>query len=239
MRKIMIGVMMVACLAFAGAANAAVINEWVSNDTSTDTHEFIELCGNPGESLDGLTVVLIEGETSKGNIDRVIDLTGYSIGMSGYFVIGDAAVSPDLLMSDGFIENGGNNILLVSGFTGALNDDIDADDDCVEEVSIGTIVDGVGYGYGYAAADCITYYGITPVGPDGTYDPAGGARCDDCDAFGGEWYMICLNGTEPTDPGCLEDDGYFINRATPGAANGCSPVSNEPSSWGSVKSLYR
>ena len=39
-------------------------------------------------------------------------------------VIGGAAVNPDLQMPDGWIENGGNNILLVETFTGQVGGDI-------------------------------------------------------------------------------------------------------------------
>ncbi len=242
MRKIMLTVLMAACLAIAGAANAVVINEWVSNDISGDDHEFIELCGNPGESLDGLTIVLVEGEgASSGLIDNIISLNGYSVGATGYFVVGDAAVNPDLELADGWIENGGNNILLLADFDAGLypiGTDIDADGDCVADFSIGTVVDGVGYGIP-DSGDCMTYYGITGVGPDGSYDPAGGARCDDCDAVGGEWYIICLNGTESTGSGCTVEDGYYVSYATPGATNACSTVANQESTWGGVKDMYR
>lgn len=243
MRKFFIAL---TCLTFmlAGSAGAVLVNEFVANDISTDDYEFIELCGDPGESLGNLTVVLIEGETSKGTIDRIIPLAGYTMGANGYFVIGDPLVNPDLEMAAGWIENGGNNILLLADFDAEqfpVGTDIDAEDDCIADFSIGTVVDGVGYGYGYEAADCITYYGIPDLGPDGTYDPAGGARCDDCDEAG-EWYMICMNGTQPESDGgieCLEDDGYYIGWATPGAPNDCSPVSNEGSTWGDLKAQYR
>lgn len=243
MRKVMISIMALAVICFGfGVANAVMINEWVSNDLSTDDYQFIELCGDPGESLDGLTIVMVEGEgTGAGLIDYVFDLTGYSITASGLFVMGNANVLPDYQIDGGFLENGGNNILLVQGFNSTEGTDIDVDDDCVADFSIGTIVDGVGYGYGYGAADCITYYGIPDVGPDGTYDPAGGARCDHCDLIGGEWFMICINGTEPGPTGseCLEADGYYIGWATPGQTNDCSPVPTENNSWGGLKSQYR
>ncbi|MFH1844622.1 MAG: hypothetical protein ABIF77_15585 [bacterium] len=243
MRKLIIGLMTVACFGFAVSANAVMINEWVSNDISTDDHEFIELCGEPYESLDGLTIVIIEGEgTGSGIIDRIWPLSGYSIGASGYFVYGDAAVSPDVVKSE-TIENGGNNILLLRDFDDTqfpVGTDIDAEDDCIADFPIGTVVDGVGYGYGGSAVDCAYYYDIPTVGPDGTYDPAGGARCDDCDEFG-DWYMICMNGTEPAPTGtvCLEADGYYIGWATPGAMNDCSPVPTDPTTWGQMKALYR
>ena len=220
------------CLA-APSAYAVQINEWVSNDISTDDQEFIELYGTPAEDLTGLSIILIEGEgASKGIIDRVISLDGYSIPGDGYFVIGDALVSPDLEMSPGWIENGGNNIVLVRDLAQAGGTDIDTNDDCVEDLPIGTVVDAVGYGEP-VDGDCMSYYGAVPVGPDGSYDPAGGARC--C----GAWAMICLNGTEPTGPGCALPD-YEVGYATPGGPNDClGPTSLDETSWGGVKALYR
>ncbi len=227
----LVAALVVVSLAGATGAAAVTLNEWVSNDISGDDYEFIELLGDPGASLDGYSVILIEGEgTGAGVIDRVIDLTGYSIGASGFFVIGDPLVSPDLEMAPGFIENGGNNIILVTDLQQALGTDIDTDDDCVEDLPIGTVVDAVGYGN---VGDCITYYGAIPVGPDGTYDPAGGAIC--C----GVWQIICLDGTEPTGPGCGLPD-YEVGYATPGIVNDClNPSATEESSWGGIKALYR
>ncbi len=232
-----------AMLALAGAANAVTINEAVMNDVSLDTHEFVELCGN-GETLDGLTLVVIEGEgaTAKGIIDQAIALSGP---ISGYYVIGDAAVSPDLLMADNWIENGGLTILLVSGFSSAQGTDIDANDDGIADVSIGTIVDGVGTAV--PSAGDATYYGVPTLGPDtgdsGTanFDVAGVVRCIDCD---GAWGMICLNGTEPSPTGTACDTGstfnpYFVEFASPGSTNLCPPVSIENETWGKTKASYR
>jgi hypothetical protein len=235
MKKLLLALAVI-CL-MAPASYALVINEWVSNDISTDDYEFIELCGTPNDVLDGLSIILIEGEgTGKGTIDRVIDLTGYALDANGYFVVGDPNVSPDIEMGAGFIENGGNTIVLVYGLQQAQGTDIDTDDDCIEDLPIGTVIDAVGYGYGYEADDCITYYGAVPVGPDGSYDPAGGARC--CDCIGG-WFMICLDGTEPTGPGCSLPD-YEVGYATPGGPNDCLSVSSvEPAHWGGIKALYR
>ena len=234
MKKLLLTLSLVCLLA--PASQALLINEWVSNDISTDDHEFIELCGIPEDILDGLSIILIEGEgTGKGTIDRVIDLTGYALDANGYFVIGDAAVSPDITMADGFIENGGNSIILVYGLQQAQGTDIDTDDDCLEDLPIGTVIDAVGYGRP-DQGDCMTYYGAVPVGPDGSYDPAGGARCSDCV---GDWYLICLDGTEPNGPGCSIPE-YQVGYATPGAANDClEPSSVDNTYWGGIKSLYR
>jgi hypothetical protein len=226
-----VALLLVGGLVGAGAAAAVTLNEWVSNDIGADDHEFIELLGEPGTDLDGYSVALIEGEgTGAGTIDRVIDLTGYSIGASGFFVIGDPLVSPDLEMGTGFIENGGNNIILVQDISQAQGTDIDTDNDGVEDLPIGTVVDAVGYG---SAGDFITYYGAIPVGPDGSYDPAGGAICY------GAWEMICLDGTEPTGLGCALPD-YDVGYATPGALNDClEPTATNEASWGGIKALYR
>ncbi|MFC1799672.1 hypothetical protein ACFL2Z_02015 [Candidatus Eisenbacteria bacterium] len=212
------------------------LNEWISNDTSTDDYEFIELYGNPGEDLTGLSIVLIEGESTKGMVDNIISLDGYFTDAAGYFVVGDALVLPDIELSPGWIENGGNTIILVSGLEADVAvgvTDVDIDDDCVEDRTIGTIVDAVGYGYGYGAADCITYFGAVPVGPDGNYDPAGAARCE------GTWAMICMDGSEPAGTGCTLPD-YEVGFATPGGLNDClSSTATDNSTWGGVKSLYR
>jgi hypothetical protein len=223
--------LVVAGLAGATGAAGVTLNEWVSNDISSDDYEFIELIGEPATSLDGYSVALIEGEgTGAGVIDRVIDLTGYSIGASGLFVIGDPLVSPDLEMAPGFIENGGNNIILVQDIQQSQGTDIDTDDDGVEDLAIGTVVDAVGYG---SAGDYITYYGAVPVGPDGSYDPAGGAICY------GVWVITCLDGTEPAGPGCALPD-YEVGYATPGLINDClQPTATDDASWGAIKALYK
>jgi hypothetical protein len=228
-------------VALVAPAHAAYINEFVANDTGPDDREFVELCGVPGAVLDGLTLVLIEGDitSNPGVIDEAVDLTGYTMGQNSKFVIGGAAVNPDLEMPDGWIENGGNNILLVENFSAQVDDDVDLDDDCVVDlgVDIGTITDGIGTGRPNEG-DCVTYFGIPAIGPDGSFDPAGGALCDDCDYVTPEWLIICLDGTDPTSDPCTQPP-YRVSRATPGEPNLCAPAPLERSSWGSLKSRYR
>lgn len=229
-----------AAFALSGAAYAVTINEVVANDVGADDYEFVELCGTG--SLDGLTLVIIEGEgtTAKGLIDVAIPLSGP---ISGYYVIGDAAVSPNLLQAAGWIENGGETVLLVSGFTGSIGTDIDANDDGIADVAIGTIVDGVGFAL--PSSGDATYFGVPTLGPDtgdtGTsnFDVAGLVRCRDCD---GAWGMICLNGTEPTGAGCDTSNPfnpYSVEYVSPGTANPCGTVAVDPETWGKMKSNYR
>jgi hypothetical protein len=222
------------------------LNEIVFNDISTDDREFIEICGQPGESLDGLTVVVIESDKTaggqEGTIDVAISLIGQIVPGSGRFVIGNAAVVPNIVIAANTLENGAGTVLLVSGFSSAVGFDVDSDNDCLADGPIGAIVDGVAI---FATAtDCTAYYGVPQLGPDtgddgtATFDVAGVVRCGDCT---GTWGMICLNGTEPTGPGCDVMNAfnpYTVPFATPGAANGCSPVSIDETSWGTIKTLH-
>ena len=148
-------------------------------------------------------------------------------------------------MAAGTLQNGAATFLIVHGFTGDTTTDIDTDNDGVEDVPFpGTIDDRVATGR--PSQGDRGYFGwgqmLGPdTGPDGTddFDPAGLARCPDCD---GEWSMICLAGSEG-DPVCLDNnpDGlYTVSHASPCEINPCPPpVSVESSSWGVVKGEYR
>jgi len=218
-------------------AQATSLNEVVSNDISTDDHEFVEICAVPGTSMSSYTLVEIEGELPlSGTIDKAIQLVGV-VGPSGLFTIGHAAITCADQLLDASIENGGKTILLVQGFTGAVGQDIDLDDDGIADGPIGTVIDAVGMGN---VGDLATYYGAPFVGPDGTFDPAGVARCDDCQ---GDWGMICLNGTEPAPVGtaCVlgGDPAYVETFASPCESNACGTISVDPSTWGTTKAMYR
>ncbi|GJM44430.1 MAG: hypothetical protein DHS20C21_12720 [Gemmatimonadota bacterium] len=218
-----------ASLAF---AQAPQLNEIVSNDISGDDHEFIEICGDPFTDLSGYSIVEIEGDatSSTGTIDHVHNLAGV-IGASGIYTIGHAAITCADELLDRSVENGGKTILLVLNSTAVVGMDIDADDDGNADGPIGTIVDAVGMGQ----PGDLTYYGAPFIGPDGSFDPAGVARCEDCT---GAWGIICLDGTEPTGPGC--DTGVYSQAyASPCVGNSCGPVSVDENTWGATKALYK
>src|SRR5258707_13149755 len=81
-------------LAFATTVRALpVINEIDPNQaTPVDAQEFIELAGTPLASLNGYVVVLFNGavETSY----QAYDLDGYTVGPTGYFLIGSPGMTP-------------------------------------------------------------------------------------------------------------------------------------------------
>lgn len=232
-------------VSFAAAQAVPQMNEIVRNDTSTDDHEFVEICADPGTDLTGYAIIEIEGDadSTPGIIDKVIRLTGIT-GASGLYTVGQSAVACADQVETLNIENGGVTILLVGSFTGSLGQDIDLDNDCVADGPFpGTIVDGVGMGRP-SQVDCFSYYGVPALGPDtgsgGTsdFDPAGVARCLDCS---GGWGMICLGGTEGAG-GCLAQNPqgiYNVDGDSPCSRNLCGAVPVESTTWGAIKSTYK
>lgn len=249
MKKLVTGALVAVCaLGLVSVAGAQVpqLNEIARNDDSTDDWEFIEICGDPDSDLSAFTIIEIEGDGggNVGVIDKAIGLSGL-IGASGFYTVGQSNVTCADQIETLNIENGGVTILLVRNFTGAVGMDLDTDDDCVADGPFpGMIVDGVGMGRP-SQGDCITYYGVQGLGPDtgadGTadFDPAGVARCADCN---GDWGMICLAGIEPPQENCLAanpDNLYNVATATPCGGNACSPVSVDEASWGQIKGSYK
>ena len=122
--------------------------------STTDANEYIEIVGTPGASLDALTVIIL-GDASvtvggvttnlkSGAIETVVPLTGQVVGPTGFFVITLKTVSStgvvtqdgialdypgDLQVATLNMENDDNlTVMLVEGFTGLLNTDLDTDD---------------------------------------------------------------------------------------------------------------
>jgi len=125
-----------AALTFAAASNASVIiNEIDYDQPGTDTAEFIELfnSGTGDIVLDGYFIDLVNGGTS--SVYGNIDLTGFNIGSSGYFVICNdttlvANCNYAFTTSTGWMQNGapdaialydGNGLLDSLSYEGALS----------------------------------------------------------------------------------------------------------------------
>jgi predicted extracellular nuclease len=95
------------------AANI-LINEVDADTAGVDTLEFVELYdGGAGTSpLDGFVVVFFNGSSDTSY--RAIDLDGFTTGSDGYFVLGNAAVSPspDIVFPDNGLQNGADAVAL-------------------------------------------------------------------------------------------------------------------------------
>ena len=192
------------------------INEIRIDQPSTDNDEYFELTGDPGESLEGLTYVVI-GDASDagvgGGIEAIVDLSGLSVPADGFFLavedtftlvpLGDADL---VLVPNGINFENSDNVthMLVTGFTGSSGDDVDDDDDGVidPDAPWTSILDCVALVETPDSGELI--YCETTVGPDGSYVPGHARSCPD---GSGSWLIGQF------DPAGGDD--------TPGAANSC------------------
>jgi len=79
--------------------------------------EFIELYGDVSASLADVTLVFYQG--SDDTIYNIIDLSGNTTNASGYFVIGDASLSPDVVLPANSLNDDANAVALY--FSNAIN----------------------------------------------------------------------------------------------------------------------
>ena len=167
------GVLPAALVAPVAAASTVVINEFSASTVGTDV-EYVEVLGAPLTSLSDFKVLEIEGELTStttapiGTVDEVITLG--TTDAAGRFVVNLAANA---------LENGTLSLLLVQDFTGALNADLDTNDDGTFDVTPWTsLVDGVAVNDGTVGDR--TYATTLGVAYDGqTFAPGGASRIPD------------------------------------------------------------
>ena len=167
------GVLPAALVAPVAAASTVVINEFSASTVGTDV-EYVEVLGAPLTSLSDFKVLEIEGELTStttapiGTVDEVIALG--TTDAAGRFVVNLAANA---------LENGTLSLLLVQGFTGALNADLDTNNDGTFDVTPWTsLVDGVAVNDGTVGDR--TYATTLGVAYDGqTFAPGGASRIPD------------------------------------------------------------
>jgi hypothetical protein len=186
-----------------GAANdaclaaAIVINEIRIDMPGLDNNEYVEIAGPAGSSLEGLTYFVIgDGAGASGVIERIITFpAGATIGGTGFYLIGGTQFSlggvPDLVVPLGvdIFENSDNvTHLLVRGFTGTANQDLDTNDDGVLDATPWTeLLDSVALIESDAVPPFQTEYayGDARVGPDGPFVPGHIYRCSP----NGDWQI--------------------------------------------------
>ncbi len=177
-----------------GPAGAQIqINELRVDQSGTDNDEYFELKGPPNTPLTGYTLLVIGDGTGTacGTIEAVVDLGPYSIQADGFF----AGAEPTITLGGiDHIYTGTNALnfentdnvtyLVVTGFSGALNGDIDTNDDgVIDNAPWTTLVDAVALVGPPATVNCTTgpeyVYTTTTVGPDGAAPPFYVFRCGD------------------------------------------------------------
>jgi len=91
-----------------------VINEIDADQTGSDTADFIELFGAPNTSLDGLIVVLFNGNNDDDESYRTIDLNGFSTNSQGIFLIGsNGMVGADIVVAgNSWLQNGADAVAI-------------------------------------------------------------------------------------------------------------------------------
>jgi predicted extracellular nuclease len=147
----------------------AVINEFSASTTGTDV-EYVEVFGDPNTDLSSLTVVEIEGDApAVGTVDEVIHVG--TTDANGLWLRELPANA---------LENGSLTLLLVRDFTGALNNDLDANDDgTFDTTPWAEVVDAVAINDGGATDRA---YGLPVLGVsyDGVaFAPGGASRIPD------------------------------------------------------------
>lgn len=210
-------------LAFNTASAALRINEIRIDNFGTDTDEYSEIKGDPGESLDGVWYLTIGDHSgsgaSKGSgvIESAISLDGEVIPSGGYYLIGSddmtliSQLEVDYPIPPGLYENNDNTThLLVRGYTGTevtsqsdqLGDlavDIDDDDDGVPNTTLPwtEVIDAVGL---VETPDSGEWnygaaLGFVDVGPNGSFVPAHLFRFENT----GEWQIGSIDFDDMTD----------------------------------------
>jgi predicted extracellular nuclease len=181
------------------------ISEIRIDQPGADNDEYFELAGAPGASLDGLTYLVIgDGVGGSGVIENVTDLSGHTIGGSGFFVAAESSFAlgtADLTTTLNFENDDNLTHLLVAGFTGSNGDDLDLDDNGVLDVTPWSeLLDLIALikeenpplGTEY-------HYGPPTVGPDDSFVPG--------------HVFLCGNG--------WQIGSFSLGEDTPGAENAC------------------
>jgi predicted extracellular nuclease len=190
-------------------AASPLINEFVFNHVGTDTHEFVEIFGSPNTEYSDYAIIQIEGDTTGAGVVDSVHNVG-TADAQGYW-------TTDFLSN--VFENGTVTVLLVKGFTGAVGNDLDTNNDGVFDVTPWeTIVDDVAVSDG--GAGDVTYSStVLAPGFGGPFTPGGASRIPngvDTNTVA-DWTVNDFDGAGlPGFPGTL-DIGEALN--TPGAVN--------------------
>jgi predicted extracellular nuclease len=194
-----------------GSANACgsptadvLINEVDADTPGTDTLEFVELFdgGTGSTALDGLTVVFFNG-SDDASYDA-FDLDGYSTNGDGYFVLGNAGVSPtpSIIFGSNGLQNGADAVALYAGNAADFPNDT--------AVTTAGLIDAIVYDTN--DGDDSGLLPLLNAGQPQVNEGGGGSSASDSN-------QRCPNGSG----GLRNTDTYEQWAPTPGEANLCEP----------------
>jgi uncharacterized protein len=144
-----------------------LINEFVFNHVGTDTHEYVEIFGEPNQDYSVYTILQIEGDGAGAG---VID-SAHTVGttdVNGFWMTG--------FLSNVF-ENGTVSLLLVEDFTGSVGQDVDTNNDGILDFTPWSrIVDDVAVSDGGAGDRTYASTVLAPGFDGNTFTPGGASR---------------------------------------------------------------
>ena len=167
-----------------GFSGALEINEIRIDQPGSDDDEYFELKGDPSLDLTNVFYIVIgDGSAGAGVVESITDLTGNTVDGNGYFVAAESSFSlgtANLTTTLGFENSDNVTHMLVTGFTGTLQDDLDTNDDGFLDVTPWSdVIDVVALVETPFSGDK-TYemmFGGASVGPDGTFVPGHVFQC--------------------------------------------------------------
>ena len=199
------------------------INEIDPDTPGSDTAEFVELYdGGQGTTpLDGLVLVFYNGYAN--SVYRAFDLDAQRTDDAGYWLLGNAALDPDLVFADGGLQNGPDAVALYAGDATQFPTDA--------PLRTAGLIDAIVYGDPVGAAGLLPLLlaGETAVdeGARGAAERDSLQRCPN--GAGGQRRTAAFRPNDPT-PGapsrCTVDDPPAIVAVAP--INGATQVSVNP-----------
>lgn len=185
-------------------AHAVQINEIRIDQPGSDNDEYVELKGDPNESLDGLSYIVIgDGSGGDGSLDAAIDLDGLSLNADGLLVVAEGTFTlgtADEVTNVNFENSDNVTHALIRNTSLSSNDDLDTDDDGLLDAPFASqIVDSIALVETPDSGEA--FYSAVTLGPDGNFVPGHSFNCPD------GWQIGSFDPADGTD--------------TPGANNPC------------------
>jgi hypothetical protein len=219
-----------------------LLNEIVVNPPGADDpFEFIELKGNPGNTLNNIYVCVFEGDSaSAGNCDLVIPLNNITLGSNGLLLIATSLGFPNIPAATTFIdtlnfgipggvlENGNTSFAVIfSPIPIVYNADYDTNNDGTLDLPSGAILqDAVGWTNGDLTA--LIYGGVILTQSAGTPDAAVRFFENTTPFSKPAWYNGDLTGSTNFDPLEISSNFPVGGSITPGDFNTPNSVGIEP-----------
>ncbi|UCG24342.1 MAG: hypothetical protein JSW55_19850 [Chloroflexota bacterium] len=198
--------------ASASSHEPILINEFLASHTGTDDTEYVELYGNPGDSLNGLSLIVVEGDAfNPGNIDRRFDFKPFhEIGANGFFLYGNCgglasnySAVPDASLFTNYFENSSLTLALVeTSSVGEEDTTITGEEVVLSAIALSDGDSGDEF-----------FFDAPVLGPDDTFFPAGARRLED--------------GVDTGTVADWEFADFFLpgdNTPTGGGFDGCAPI---------------